>query len=188
MARSVSIPVDMKVKVHVQRNQDMVTEFHEAFDPESVARYPGWPEPAVVEMRLRLIQEEFEEVMAEMEHYYSGRKNASDTLLNVAQELADLLYVVYGTGVVLGLDLDPVLELVHEANMTKLWSDEDIATLPAAGDGSEDLGLSAVVTGHGTAVFRADGKVMKPPSFSPVSKEAIRWELTARQRLEQEMA
>lgn len=38
---------------------------------------------------------------------------------NMAKELADLLYVVYGTGVSLGIDLDKVFDAVHRSNMTK---------------------------------------------------------------------
>ena len=41
-------------------------------------------------------------------------------MLAVAKELADLLYVVYGTAVSFGIDMEPVFEEVHHSNMTKI--------------------------------------------------------------------
>jgi predicted HAD superfamily Cof-like phosphohydrolase len=38
---------------------------------------------------------------------------------DVAKELADLLYVVYGTAVAAGIDIDKVFDKVHKSNMTK---------------------------------------------------------------------
>ncbi len=37
----------------------------------------------------------------------------------IAQELADLVYVAYGTALAYGVDLDAVIEEVHRANMSK---------------------------------------------------------------------
>ena len=62
----------------------------------------------------------------------------------VAKELADLLYVVYGTAVSCGLDMAPVFREVHRSNMSK-------------------------VGGH----KRADGKWVKPPSYSPAHLRPI---------------
>lgn len=56
----------------------------------------------------------------------------------VARELADVVYVAYGTAHALGINLDVALAEVHRANMTK-------ANGPR----------------------RADGKVLKPPGFTP---------------------
>ena len=62
----------------------------------------------------------------------------------VAKELADLLYVVYGTAVSCGIDMAPVFREVHRSNMSK-------------------------VGGH----KRADGKWMKPPNYSPARLQPI---------------
>jgi predicted HAD superfamily Cof-like phosphohydrolase len=78
-----------------------------------------------------LIQEEFDELKAAFDQ---GDVNA------VAKELADLLYVVYGTAVSCGIDMEPVFREVHRSNMTK-------------------------VGGH----KRADGKWVKPADYSPAS-------------------
>jgi predicted HAD superfamily Cof-like phosphohydrolase len=62
----------------------------------------------------------------------------------VAKELADVLYVVYGTADLLDIPLATVFEEVHLSNMSKLGKD-------------------------GEPVYREDGKVMKPPGWTPPS-------------------
>jgi len=62
----------------------------------------------------------------------------------VAKERADLLYVVYGTAVSCGIDMAPVFREVHRSNMSK-------------------------VGGH----KRADGKWLKPCSYSPAHLRPI---------------
>ncbi len=108
--------------------QKMVKEFHEQFDIH-VALTPSAPDVATQILRSRLIQEEFEEFQEAMQ---------SKDLPNMAKELADLLYVVYGSAVSLGIDMEPVFKEVHRSNMSK-------------------------VGGH----KREDGKWVKPATYSP---------------------
>jgi predicted HAD superfamily Cof-like phosphohydrolase len=114
--------------------QKMVQEFHEQFDIH-IATTPSVPDEGTQTLRNSLIQEEFEEFQEAMQ---------SQDLPNMAKELADLLYVVYGTAVSLGIDMEPVFKEVHRSNMSK-------------------------VGGH----KREDGKWVKPPTYSPASLEAI---------------
>ena len=114
--------------------QKMVQEFHEQFDIH-IAVTPSIPDEPTKILRNRLIQEEFEEFQEAMQH---------KDLPAMAKELADLLYVVYGTAVSLGIDMEPVFKEVHRSNMSK-------------------------VGGH----KREDGKWVKPPTYSPASLEAI---------------
>ena len=118
----------------MSREQQMVAEFHQAFD---IARepFPAIPDEATRMLRVRLIQEEFDELQEAL-----GR---GDTVA-VAKELADLLYVVYGTAVSCGINMEPVFREVHRSNMSK-------------------------VGGH----KRADGKWVKPASYSPARLEPI---------------
>lgn len=47
-------------------------------------------------------------------------KAANDkNLIKIADALADLLYVIYGTGVSYGIDLEPIFREIHESNMSK---------------------------------------------------------------------
>ena len=111
----------------------MVAEFHEAFD---VARRDFTTES--LQFREDLIIEEHDEVqtaLTDLEYHTSPA-----LLQAAAKELADLVYVVYGTADVLGIDLDRVLEEVHRSNMSKLGQD-------------------------GKPVLRQDGKVLKGPLY-----------------------
>ena len=110
--------------------QKMVQEFHEQFDIH-IATTPSVPNEATQTLRNRLIQEEFEEVQEAMQ---------SQDLPAMAKELADLLYVVYGTAVSLGIDMEPVFKEVHRSNMSKVGGYK-----------------------------REDGKWVKPPTYSPAN-------------------
>jgi predicted HAD superfamily Cof-like phosphohydrolase len=112
----------------------MVREFHEQFDIH-ISTTPSVPGEATQILRNRLIQEEFEEFQEAMQ-----RKDLSA----MAKELADLLYVVYGTAVSLGIDMEPVFKEVHRSNMSKVGGYK-----------------------------REDGKWVKPPTYSPASLDAI---------------
>ena len=114
--------------------QAMVEEFHRKFGI-AVAAGPTLPEEGTRQLRVRLIQEEFDELKEAM---------TAQDLAGVAKELADLLYVVYGTAVSYGVDLDPVFREDHRSNLSKVGGYK-----------------------------RADGKWVKPPSYSPAQVEAL---------------
>ena len=89
----------------------LVRQFHEKF------QIPVLDNPALIpeqrsSLRLRLIREEVEE-------YHQGV--LKEDLPNIAQELADILYSVYGTILEHGLqDIIPeVFAEVHRSNMSK---------------------------------------------------------------------
>jgi len=114
--------------------QQMVAEFHQTFDIVK-ASVPTIPDETTRVLRVRLIQEEFDELQEAL----SQRDPVA-----VAKELADLLYVVYGTAVSCGIDMEPVFREVHRSNMSK-------------------------VGGH----KRADGKWVKPATYSQACLEPI---------------
>jgi predicted HAD superfamily Cof-like phosphohydrolase len=82
--------------------------------------------------RQSLIDEEHEEVRWDMLW--------EEPLESVAKELADLVYVLYGTAIALGIDLDEAIRRVHESNMSKLLDD-------------------------GVPLFNSNGKVLKGPNY-----------------------
>ena len=47
----------------------------------------------------------------------------TDTLVEQVDALCDLLYFTYGSFSLLGVDPAPILKIVHEANMGKLFPD-----------------------------------------------------------------
>jgi predicted HAD superfamily Cof-like phosphohydrolase len=87
----------------------MVQEWHERFRV-LVRKTPTVAEPHIERLRLSLITEETDELR---DAFYSG------DLVKVADALGDLLYVVYGTAVSYGLDMEPIFAEIHRSNMSK---------------------------------------------------------------------
>jgi predicted HAD superfamily Cof-like phosphohydrolase len=112
----------------MNREQKLVQEWHEKFDVP-VAKSPRTVDNATMSLRVSLIQEELNEF---------ARAGSEGDMVKVADALADLLYVVYGSAVSFGIDLEEVFEEVHRSNMTK--------------------------DGGGKAL---NGKVLKGPNWSP---------------------
>lgn len=120
--------------------QAMVEAFHRMFDIV-VQQTPALVDDGTRALRERLIHEEFEELKEAM---------AKDDLIGIAKEMADLLYVVYGTAVSYGIDMEPVFREVHRSNMTKVGGYK-----------------------------REDGKWVKPATYSPAVIEPILAEQSA---------
>lgn len=105
-----------------------------------------------VDKRKRLIQEETAEVSEALDDYWkwtfysNNGYTVQDTVdrirQHLAKELADLLYVVYGTAEEFNISIEEVFKRVHESNMSKVWDD-------------------------GTVHYNEFGKVLKPPTYSP---------------------
>ena len=114
--------------------QTMVQDFHRKFEI-LIQTAPTNLTDETKQLRVRLIQEEFDELKESM---------ATGNLASVAKEMADLLYVVYGTAVSYGIDMKPVFQEVHRSNLSKVGGYK-----------------------------RADGKWMKPPTYSPAKLEPI---------------
>jgi predicted HAD superfamily Cof-like phosphohydrolase len=91
----------------------LVREFHDAFRLAR-ADQPTMVPAELAETRQRLLEEEVAEL---------AEAQRAGKLSDIARELADVVYVAYGTAVSYGIDLDAVLAEVHRANMTKLRPD-----------------------------------------------------------------
>lgn len=94
----------------MQHAQQLVQAFHDAFNLGS-AETPTIP--SVREQRLRL--DLFKEELQELDDAF-----VAGDIVEVADALGDLLYVVLGTGIVCGIELDPVFAEVHRSNMSKV--------------------------------------------------------------------
>jgi len=115
---------------HYVTNFELAGDFMEAFGQE-VKTEAEFPDFSTRELRLELIREEYEELEEAIENR---------DLVEVADALTDLLYVIYGAGHAFGIDLDACYTEVHYSNMSKLGPD-------------------------GKPLYRDDGKVMKGPEF-----------------------
>lgn len=110
----------------------MVEEFHKSFGHPVAEDFSK----DQVLLRVELIAEEFLEVGKEFE---GGSPEKIDRKA-LTKELADLLYVTYGTAVAFGLPLEEVFKEVHKSNMSKLGED-------------------------GEPIYREDGKILKGPNY-----------------------
>ncbi len=111
-------------------NFEMVGDFMKKFGQE-VKTEPKFPDNETIALRLELIQEELNELREAV---------GNADIVEVADALADILYVTYGAGHAFGIDLDKCFEEVQASNMSKLGED-------------------------GKPIYREDGKVLKGKNY-----------------------
>jgi len=118
---------------------EMVREFHETYNCPIGIPINQMPSDLAA-MRRNILVEEVRE--------YNSASVDRD-LVEIADALADIVYVAYGTALTYGIDLDVVLAEVHRSNMSKLDAD-------------------------GKPIMREDGKVLKGPNyFKPNIRKAL---------------
>lgn len=100
-------------------NFEKVKEFHRAFGVPS-AEKPTEPTRELYDLRVGLIDEELSEFVEG--HYESMTQDAEfkPNLIEIADAIGDMLYVIYGTADQYGLDADAIFEAIHVSNMSKL--------------------------------------------------------------------
>jgi Uncharacterized protein conserved in bacteria len=114
---------------------EKVRQFHIAFNHECPSKPEELPEERV-KKRYNWMLEELEEL----------RKAKS--IADQADAMIDLMYFALGTMVEMGVQPGRLFEIVHEANMKKLWPD-------------------------GKVHYGADGKVIKHPSWRPPEPQLL---------------
>ncbi|MFG3026281.1 MazG nucleotide pyrophosphohydrolase domain-containing protein [Streptomyces sp. NPDC048254] len=95
----------------------LVREFHHAFGLDARTT-PAEVSPELAAHRGELLAEEAAEV---------AEVAVDGPLDRLAHELADVVYVAYGTALVHGIDLDAVIAEIHRSNMSKLGPDGQVA-------------------------------------------------------------
>jgi predicted HAD superfamily Cof-like phosphohydrolase len=92
-----------------------VRRFMEAFGQE-VKDKPEWPDDDTVNLRVDLIDEEFNELKQAVYEWGGNLEGVTDAL-------CDILYVTYGMAHSFGIDIDECFREVHVSNMSKLGED-----------------------------------------------------------------
>src|SRR5207245_628900 len=95
-------------------NFQKVRDFHNAFECPGASKITI-PDRDTIALRFKLIDEEVKELRDEF-YEYDGqvhRYHEDLDVPNIAKELADILYVVYGFGDVMGFPMDKVFAEVH---------------------------------------------------------------------------
>lgn len=107
-----------------------VKQFHEIYDC-NIGVQAAFPNDAERDLRKKLLQEEFEEYL---------KAEADNNLVEVADALGDMLYIIYGTAVSYGIPINEIFDEIHNSNLSKL--DE-----------------------NGLPIRREDGKILKGPNY-----------------------
>jgi predicted HAD superfamily Cof-like phosphohydrolase len=108
-----------------------VKDFHIAFG-QRVGEKPELPDISERELRMSLLVEEYAEYL---------KAESENDIVEIADALADMIYIICGTAVSYGIPLDVIYDEVHQSNMNKLVD--------------------------GKVIRREDGKVKKPEGWQP---------------------
>jgi predicted HAD superfamily Cof-like phosphohydrolase len=114
-----------------------VLDFHKAFG-QRIGEKPYLPNSEERTLRMKLLAEEMYE--------YTVAENEND-IIEIADALADIIYIACGTAASYGIPLDKVFEEVHRSNMAKLVD--------------------------GKPIYREDGKVLKPEGWTPPDIDGV---------------
>jgi len=112
----------------MNKQYEMVREF------QSIMGQPVADKPAVMEFKRQ--SERFDYMVEELFEFYEA-----ETVVDQADAMIDLIYLAIGTMVELGVKPEKLFEIVHNANMSKIWPDGKPHTNPET------------------------GKIIKPPTF-----------------------
>lgn len=128
--------------MEVKKLIDFVKEFHESFGIEN-------NEQPTTELSAKDIQLRFDLLKEENEEYLEAAKEGN--LVEVADALGDMMYILFGTILKHGMQhkIVEVFEEIQKSNMSKLGED-------------------------GKPIYREDGKVLKGPNyFKPNISEVL---------------
>lgn len=132
---------------------EMVKEFHEKFGhPVRDAMVWSWKGDTttspLIELRLELLKEELNELANSLRSEHSLNHTREELNAEVLDALCDLQVVLDGAFLALGFwkVKQQAMEEVHRSNMSKLGAD-------------------------GKPIYRADGKILKGPNYTPPNLE-----------------
>jgi predicted HAD superfamily Cof-like phosphohydrolase len=115
----------------------MVEKFHNVFGQP--VRKTVTPSPPEKKLRAKLLNEEHRELKKAVKH---------NDVVEIADALADMVYIICGTAHTYGIPLDEVIAEVHRSNMAKVGE-------------------------NGEVTRREDGKILKPSGWTPPNIQGI---------------
>lgn len=137
----------------MHKQQSDVREFHIGIGQEGPTK-PTLRDDDIARLRFKLISEELSEFaraagLRVSEQYVISYNENDRDIVEIADAIADLLYVVYGTADMYGINIQPIWDEVQKSNMAKLEG----------------------------GYRREDGKWMKPEGWQPPKLEPLIQEL-----------
>jgi len=179
----------------MNKEQNNVLEWMDTFGQACPAK-PCVPSLAIRKLRAKLILEETLETIAALgfdaelngdwDMYYNSSQKLHIDNLNfidsenpnldaIADGIADLNYVSYGTAIACGLDMEPIEHEVHKNNMSKLWSSEELME-EYSEESMKDLKLEKLPAGKYKGLWIVKdkhGKILKPPGHNKPNLESL---------------
>lgn len=117
------------------------------------------------ELRLDLINEE----VGELDHAIG-----EDDIVEVADALGDIMYVVIGAALSFGIDIQKVFDQIHTSNMSKMDSSIENAVQTQAYYSLKGVVCRIEEKEGGFAVYNSVGKVLKSIYYEPVNLHWVR--------------
>jgi len=148
----------------------LVEEFHKTFKQPN-GLIPNIPNKNIMSLRLRLLKEEIDELITAV--------NQGD-IVECADALGDIQYLLDGTFIVFGLDKykDRILKEIHDSNMSKTCNTIEEAH-EAIDDSTGSCGpmLYYDEVGSKFVLYRmSDGKVLKGPHYRKPDLTFVKYE------------
>ena len=119
--------------------------------------------PKLVLDRLKLIREEAKELEDAVEQ---------QNMKEIIDALTDILYVVYGMGSALGIDLDKSFDIVHKSNMSKVCSSVKEAELTKESYKNDPRydSVDYKINGDKYVVYnKSSNKILKSVNYTPAN-------------------
>jgi predicted HAD superfamily Cof-like phosphohydrolase len=177
-SKTLAIPLQTEAPV-IQNLIEDVRLFHQTFGHPIVEK-PTIPSPERQVLRSKLIRDEYQgefdpawckcaalrKALTDQELASpGGQHDTIEALAEFGDAIADVIYFLIGTAHEYGIPLAQIWQAVQEANMSKLWTEQEVdtATIPD--------GWRATIAPHTVGqdarylVYDETGKVRKPPSW-----------------------
>ena len=119
---------------------DMTEEFHHIFDltipaeptvfnPKKMLDRAALKIKEIVEFAYSVNNPASFDQAIDIAKILSKEHVATDPLIDQVDALSDLLYFTYGSFSLLGVNPGPIMNIIHEANMDKLFPDGSLTTI-----------------------------------------------------------
>ena len=152
-------------------NFQKVVAFNQTFRVPTSTRvqHDIWTKnPKLVQLRMALIRAEMKELEEAV---------ATHDMVETVDALADILYVVYGMGASLGINLDKAFDIVHQSNMSKVCKNEEDAQETVRRYEEDPRYDSPVYEQVDNNLFlvknQSTGKVLKNYKYMPANFESL---------------
>ncbi len=154
----------------MNKMQEQVAEFHQAFG------VPIGNKPCLIPLERALLRAS----LNKEECHETDCAIVNQDLIEIADGIADTIYVLIGAAIEYGIDIQAVFDEVHRSNMSKLWTRDEWQSRSQEFKETHSFSYDDQYKGAPMrgdvkilSVLRSDGKVIKSPSYSPADIQSV---------------